>query len=113
MREICLPDAVVEGTTCPFAESGYQIMRNIAMAAQLGRTRGTEWRVVFAFPASRRRLSVAHVAAVRELLAPEHVGKVSILDYDDLHRCLANSVDARSAALAKYMGSRLELVRPE
>jgi hypothetical protein len=88
-------------------------MRNIAMAAQLGRTRGTEWRVVFAFPASRRRLSVSQVAAVRELLAPEHVEKVSILDYDVLHRCLAKSVDSRSAALARYMGSRLELVDPE
>ena len=52
-------------------------------------TRETDWRAIFALPATSRPDSVAAVDAIKGLLNDEHAYRVHIIDYTDLAERLA------------------------
>lgn len=105
MNQLAGPDAITEGQPCPIAGPGYQVMRNVASAARLGEHLGTDWRAVFAFPASRQHDSVKAMESVRRLLTPANASRMLILDYDHLADQLVNIPDTRQ--LAEHMKSLL------
>lgn len=97
-------------TPCPFAGGSYQVIRNIAVAYELGLREGKDWRVIFAFPASSRHDSVGYVHRVVDRLRPEHRQRISIVDYDMVGSVFAASGDSDTSRLGSYMLDRLPLV---
>jgi hypothetical protein len=111
MRSVITHDALSAGTVCPFADSAYQVMRNVSTAVALGRRNGKDWRALFAFPAATRHDTAAVVASVAALLAPESRSKVAVLDYAVLAEDLTKLQRDDARGLAVYMQSRLSQVQ--
>jgi hypothetical protein len=100
--------AYVVGQKCPYAGPGYQVMRNIAFAAEYARRSESDWRVIFAFPAELSTESRSDVAAIVELLKPEYRNQVHSLDYRYLAESFARGNDSTAHDLGIYMMSRLD-----
>jgi hypothetical protein len=83
-------------------------MRNIATAAELAVQRGSDWRVIFALPASDQPQSVIEIEAIRKLLNPRNGRRVLILDYRALAGRLAVLEDRAAVGLAAHMRERLD-----
>ena len=108
MTRLSAPGSYVPGIPCPFAGPAYQVMRNVAFAAEYASRRSKDWAVVFAFPAKLKPASVAQVEAVRNRLLPENAARVAILDYEALAQSLVKLPDEVSKGLGDHMISRLE-----
>jgi hypothetical protein len=110
MKSISAPGAYETGGKCPFAEGGYQVMRNVAAAVCHGRERGVDWRVIFAYPWNQHTdLDIEKV--VRRLTA-ENQSKVLRLDYFRVAETLSMSPDPIARDLSGHMAARLRLLRP-
>lgn len=108
MNHLSVPNAYPQmGHRCPFADQGYQVMRNIAAAAQYALTegKGQDWRVVFSFPPDRTTDAV--ISHIQERLQDEHRKRVLKLDYMKLAKVLAVSEDDTARGLAAHMANRL------
>lgn len=110
MKSLSAPDAYEFGMRCPFAEGGYQVMRNIAAAACHGRQRGVDWRVIFAYPSNPE--TGMEIDNVVKHLTHENQSKVHRLDYFKAANALALSPDPISRDLSTHMSIRLGLLRP-
>lgn len=107
IRSLSRPGEYQPGIACPFAGRGYQVMRTIAFASELGARNGADWRVVFAFPQTLSPESATDVAGVAGGLLPEHQDRVLQLDYESLARALSEEGDPVAADLADYMANRM------
>jgi hypothetical protein len=95
------------GKPCPFAEGGYQVMRNIAAAAALATANGSEWRVIFEYPKSSDSRTADTIAFVKGKLAVEQQQRILVLDYVELAEKLMRSEDATAISLGRHMAKRL------
>jgi hypothetical protein len=111
MGQLSRPDSYPFGQACPFAGSGYQVMRNIAAAfrkatgKKTSGNNGREWRVIFAYPSDPRTSHA--IRAVREKLNPEQQKRVLSLDYLQLAELLEKSSDPIAKGLSQHMSARL------
>ena len=111
MGQLSRPDSYPFGQACPFAGSGFQVMRNIAAAFRMatgkntGGNNGREWRVIFAYPSDPRTSQA--IRAVREKLNPEQQKRVLSLDYLQLAELLGKSSDPIAKGLSQHMSARL------
>jgi hypothetical protein len=103
-------DAYPLGKPCPFAGSGYQVMRNIAASArQMTTLSKPSWRTIFAFPAEKETTEA--IRLVQSRLKGEYQSRVLVLDYKKLSRALADSADPIARGLAQHMAARLALTK--
>lgn len=94
------------GQACPFAGSGYQVMRNIAAAVRMTtETKTSQWRAIFAYPADAATQEA--IRLVRDKLREEHQRRVLTLDYIALAKALNCSADVTARGLARHMAVRL------
>ena len=110
MRELCVPGTFRIGEPCIYAGPTYQVMRNIAFAAELGRRKGKEWRVLFAFPASGHHDSAATVDAVVSTLVADTRRRVATVDYDRVTSGFRGAGSEPIRVLGEFMAQRLEYV---
>lgn len=111
MERLCVPGAFPIGEPCPYAGPAYQVMRNIAFAAEMGLQTKREWWVLFAFPASSKHDTFAVVDSVVRTLKTEHQQRVATVDYDQVASGFQVSDSEPVADLGNYMASRLNLVK--
>jgi restriction endonuclease-like protein len=109
MKPLSRPDAYPLGEICPFAGAGYQVMRNIAAAARQLTTlpNASAWRAIFAFPADETTKQA--IALVQSRLLEDYQSRILVLDYIELARALAKSIDPTAKALAQHMATRLRI----
>jgi len=111
MAGLCVPGTFQIGARCPYAGPAYQVMRNIAFAAEMGRRTKRQWRVLFAFPASSKHDTSAIIDSVVRTLGSEHQRRVATVDYDRVASEFQGSDAEPVTALGHYMASRLSLVK--
>jgi hypothetical protein len=111
MERISVGKAYRRGDTCAFAGREFQVMRNIAFAAEAGHRSSCDWRVVFAFSRTMHPDTDEHVETVVSRLLPEHSPRVLRLDYDELRDRLLASKDGLAADLGRHLSDKLEAAK--
>jgi len=107
MKPLSIEGAYPFGMPCPFAGGGYQVMRNIAAAAELARTSGIEWRVIFAYPRSTGAGADEAIELVKGKLVSEHQHRILKLDYSVLAERLMLSEEPTASGLGRHLMTRL------
>jgi len=110
MEQLCIPDTFAAGEPCIYSGAAYQVMRNIALSAEMGRRTGRQWHVLFAFPSSAKHASAEAVEAVVGTLTAENQERVAIVDYDRVASEFQQSDTSSVADLGAFMSDRLQHV---
>jgi len=109
MNPLSIKGAYPFGIPCPFAGGGYQVMRNIAAAAELARTSGIEWRVIFSYPKSTGTGADEAIELVKGKLVSEYQHRILKLDYRALAERLMLSEEPTASCLGRHMMTRLPM----
>lgn len=107
MRSLGGVDSYLPGGECPFAGPGYQVMRNVAFAAEYAERKGSDWRTIFAFPEALSPKSSQDIDSVVSPLKEQNRKRVLQLDYQRLAIALADGDDPMSTDLSRYILGRI------